>query len=86
MEGDKEVITNSATLTITKMIIYNIDKLLLTIMLTDEAHKQFVLMDEDSLELLVKLLTVNEQNGEIVTKIYEVLLHTVEASQNTASR
>ena len=37
-------------------------------------HKmQIIHIDEDQLELLVKLLTSNEQNGEIVNKIYEIL-------------
>jgi hypothetical protein len=69
------------------MILFNLDKLLLTVKALQERGdaKQSVTFDEDSLDLLVKLLQSNEQNGELVTKIYEVLLHTVEISEHTTS-
>lgn len=48
-------------------------------------HKmQIILMDEDQLELLVKLLTFNEQNGEMVNKIYEILINFVEISKSSS--
>ena len=48
-------------------------------------HKmQIILMDEDQLELLVKLLTSNEQNGEMVNKIYEILINFVEISKSSS--
>lgn len=48
-------------------------------------HKmQIILMDEDQLELLVKLLASNEQNGEMVNKIYEILINFVEISKSSS--
>jgi len=68
------------------MILFNLDKLMLTVkdLMAKESNKQSVTFDEDQLELLVKLLTANEQNGEIVTKIYEVLHHCVEFSEHSS--
>lgn len=45
---------------------------------------QIIHIDEDQLELLVKLLQLNEQNGEIVTKIYEILQNLVEVSRSSS--
>ena len=87
-EAGQEVIQNSATLTITKMILFNLDKLLLTVAEVQKEGQDslpMVLIDEDQLEMLVKLLTQNEQNGELVNKIYEILLHTVEASAHSSA-
>jgi len=96
-------------MTITKMILFNMDKLLNISKQVQQAyldevrkdldkdvgtkkensdlltHKmQIILMDEDQLELLVKLLTSNEQNGEMVNKIYEILINFVEISKSSS--
>ena len=48
-------------------------------------HKmQIIHIDEDQLELLVKLLTLNEQNGEIVNKIYEILHNFIAVSKSSS--
>ena len=48
-------------------------------------HKmQIIHIDEDQLELLVKLLTSNEQNGEIVNKIYEILQNFIAVSKSSS--
>lgn len=48
-------------------------------------HKmQIIHIDEDQLDLLVKLLCLNEQNGEIVNKIYEILQNFVEVSKSSS--
>ena len=48
-------------------------------------HKmQIIHIDEDQLDLLVKLLSFNEQNGEIVNKIYEILQNFVEVSKSSS--
>ena len=96
-------------MTITKMILFNMDRLLNISKQVQQAyldevrkdldkdvgtkkensdlltHKmQIILMDEDQLELLVKLLTFNEQNGEMVNKIYEILINFVEISKSSS--
>lgn len=108
-EKTVDVHQNSATMTITKMILFNMDKLLNISKQVQQAyldevrkdldkdvgskkensdlltHKmQIILMDEDQLELLVKLLTSNEQNGEMVNKIYEILINFVEISKSSS--
>lgn len=89
-EGDQSgVITSSATLTITKMIFFNLEKLLKTLIELKKSKKngslqQLVLIDEDQLELIVKLLTNNEQNGEIVIKIYDILHDLIDCSQHSS--
>lgn len=45
---------------------------------------QIIHIDEDQLDLLVKLLSFNEQNGEIVNKIYEILQNFVEVSKSSS--
>jgi len=45
---------------------------------------QIIHIDEDQLELLVKLLTSNEQNGEIVNKIYEILQNFIAVSKSSS--
>jgi hypothetical protein len=96
-------LSNSATMTITKMILFNMDKLLqVSRKVQDEyvaarqgqskkespeaiTHKmQIIHIDEDQLDLLVKLLCFNEQNGEIVNKIYEILQNFVEVSKSSS--
>ena len=48
-------------------------------------HKmQIIHIDEDQLELLVKLLTSNEENGEVVNKIYEILQNFIAVSKSTS--
>lgn len=96
-------------MTITKMVLFNMDKLLNISKQVQQAyldevrkdldkdvgtkkensdlltHKmQIILMDEDQLELLVRLLTANEQNGEMVNKIYEILINFVEISKSSS--
>ena len=65
------------------MVLFNLDKLLLTIQdcqKMGDSDLQMVMMDEDQLEMLVKLLIQNESNGEMVNKVYEIFLHMVEVS------
>lgn len=85
---------NSATMTIRKMILFNLDRLLrVSKQVQDQSlaaardqppakpdnaevltHRmQTIHLDEDQLALLVRLLTQNEQHGEIVNKVYEIL-------------
>jgi len=48
-------------------------------------HKmQIIHIDQDQLELLVKLLTSNEENGEVVNKIYEILQNFIAVSKSTS--
>lgn len=95
---------NSATMTIIKMILFNLDKLLRVSKEVQDrytsttsvaerkkesadvlTHKmQTIEVDEDQLELLVKLLTQHEQHGEIVNKVYECLLNLLEASKSSS--
>lgn len=75
--------TASATSTIVKMVLFNLDKLLLTIQECQQmgdSDLQMIAIDEEQLEMLVKLLIQNEANGEMVNKIYEIFLHLVEVS------
>ena len=49
------------------------------------AHKmQLILIDEDQLANFVKLLNKNEQNAEIVQKIYNILFNFVEISKSSS--
>ena len=49
------------------------------------AHKmQLILIDEDQLVNFVKLLNKNEQNAEIVQKIYNILHNFVEISKSSS--
>lgn len=85
---------SSATMTIVKMILFNMEKLFVVSQevqqkylasvgreaanegASDPAlqHKiQLLEVDEDQLQLLVKLLTAHETHGEIVTKVYSIL-------------
>uniref|UniRef100_A0A7S3CLG3 Uncharacterized protein n=1 Tax=Strombidium rassoulzadegani TaxID=1082188 RepID=A0A7S3CLG3_9SPIT len=98
---------NSATLTITKMILFNLDKLLKVIKQVQDrfwmegnnkpdflnkrsnqdviTHKlQIIHIDEDQLELLVRLLIQHEENGEMVNKIYEILTNLIEVSKSSS--
>lgn len=88
-------------MTIIKMILFNLDKLLRASKEVQEqytsstsvaerkkespdvlTHKmQTIQIDEDQLELLVKLLTQHEQHGEIVNKVYECLHNLLEVSK-----
>merc|ERR1719263_388412 len=45
-----------------------------------DSDLQLIAIDEEQLEMLVKLLIQNEANGEMVNKIYEIFLHLVELS------
>ena len=45
-------------------------------------HKmQLITIDEKQLDLLVQLLVQNEQYGEIVNKVYEILSNLLEISK-----
>ena len=71
-EGESTIVTNSATASILRMILQNVERLQETLLelQKEQADKvqgqSLVLLDEDQLELLVKLLTNNEQHGEMV--------------------
>ena len=73
LNGEKEIKPNdddgnvsSATLTITKMVLQNTDKLLQSLMDLQKNEKSnldgvpLIVLDEDQLDVLVKLLTNNE--------------------------
>ena len=102
-ENPVEINRNSVTLTITKMILFNMDKLLQVSLEVQKqylqeinfqskketadllAHKmQLILIDEDQLANFVKLLNKNEQNAEIVQKIYNILYNFVEISKSSS--
>jgi len=102
-ENPVEIDKNSVTLTITKMILFNMDKLLQVSLEVQKqylqeinfqskketadllAHKmQLILIDEDQLANFVKLLNKNEQNAEIVQKIYNILYNFVEISKSSS--
>lgn len=102
-ENPAEINRNSVTLTITKMILFNMDKLLQVSLEVQQqylqeinfqskketadllAHKmQLILIDEDQLANFVKLLNKNEQNAEIVQKIYNILYNFVEISKSSS--
>ena len=48
-------------------------------------HMQIILISEDELQILVQLLIKNEQHGEIVTRIYDILSGFLEASKSNES-
>jgi len=101
-KAPKKRSSNSATMTIIKMILFNLDKLLRVSKEVQDGytastgvadrkkesadvltHKlQTIQIDEDQLELLVKLLTQHEQHGEIVNKVYECLYNVLEVSRS----
>jgi hypothetical protein len=87
-KADESSQKDSAMMTITKMVLFNMDKLMLTVkdLMKKDNNKQQVHIDDDSTELLVKLLTSNEQNGDVVNKTYDILLHCVEISEHLALR
>ena len=80
-------------MTITKMLLFNLERLL-QVVIEVQAHQkpssnchhmQIILISEDELQILVQLLIKNEQHGEIVTRIYDILSGFLEASKSIES-
>ena len=82
-------------MTITKMLLFNLERLLQVVIEVQAYHfqkpssnchhMQIILISEDELQILVQLLIKNEQHGEIVTRIYDILSGFLEASKSYES-
>ena len=75
------------------MLLFNLERLL-QVVIEVQAHQkpssnchhmQIILISEDELQILVQLLIKNEQHGEIVTRIYDILSGFLEASKSYES-
>ena len=75
------------------MLLFNLERLLQVVIEVQAHHKassnchhmQIILISEDELQILVQLLIKNEQHGEIVTRIYDILSGFLEASKSIES-
>ena len=88
-------------MTIIKMLLFNLERLLQVVIEVQAYHfqkpssnsssesvahhMQIILISEDELQILVQLLIKNEQHGEIVTRIYDILSGFLEASKSNES-